>query len=130
MTKTAAPAPTKCLGCDRTLRSTKSIARQRGPLCHARFVAAANLATAFKDPEAAADKALQVIADKAIVPTRHKGQYLVTASHGDDTYLVDVVEGSCTCKAGSRLGRCSHLVAAHIVEITAIRRVAAYVLAA
>lgn len=133
MTKTQeAPAAqtATCTECGRILRSEASIARQMGPTCAARKTAAANLSTPFKDAEDAARKALQIITDKAIVRTRTQGQYLVVASHGDQSYLVDVLESSCTCKAGARLGRCSHLLAANIVEITATRRTALYALAA
>lgn len=127
MTQTEAPAPTKCLSCDRTLASPKSIARQRGPLCHSRHTAAAALTSSFKNAEAASAKALQLITDKGIVRTRHLGQYLAVASTGDQNYLVDVIEGSCSCQAR---GHCYHQVAANICEITATRRNAAYELAA
>jgi hypothetical protein len=133
MTKTQntpAAQTATCTECGRILRSEASITRGTGPVCAARKTAATALSTAFKDPETAATKALQVIADKAIVRTRTQGQYLVVASHGDQSYLTDVEEGSCTCKAGARHGRCSHLLAANIIEITATRRTAIYALAA
>lgn len=130
MTKTAAPQPTRCTECHRPLRSAASIARQLGTTCARRKAAANRLATEFKDPQAAANKALQIITDRAIVRTRIPGQYLTVASKGDDTYLTDVVDGTCTCKAGTRLGRCSHLVAANVLEITSARVAAAYALAA
>lgn len=130
MTQTEAPQTTKCSECDRTLRTAKSVAAGIGPVCAARKAAALNLAAAFKDPQAAANKALQIIADKAIVPTRIKGQYLTVSSDGTQNYLTDVVDNTCTCKAGARLGRCSHLVAANVLQITTIRRNAAYALAA
>lgn len=120
----------KCLDCSHPLTSAKSQTRQRGPLCHARHIAALALAAAFKNPQAAAEKALQIIADRAIVRTRVKGQYLTVSSDGSQNYLTDVVENSCTCEAGHRHGRCSHLLAANVKEITATRKTAVYALAA
>lgn len=118
----------KCERCHRVLRSAKSIAAGKGRTCArlARIEAAANVVdlTAFKDTAAARTKAMQLIADRAIVATRHAGQYLAVASQGDNTYLVDTIERSCTCKAGQRLGRCSHLVAGDILD-TAARHTAA-----
>lgn len=75
--------------------------------------------SAFKDATSVLGKAEQLIDDGAIVRTRHEGQYLANGSDGVSTYLVDTVERSCTCKAGQRLGRCNHLVAAHILDHTA-----------
>lgn len=123
---------TKCTECHRPLRAAKSIARGRGPVCDLkarRRAAAAILARPFKDAETAATKALRHLTDKAIVPTRHAHQYLAVASAGDTAYLVDAIERTCTCKANRRHGRCTHLLAADVVEITTARR-AAYALAA
>lgn len=128
MTQTA--APTKCSECHRTLRSPKSIARGMGPLCAARKAAAQALTTDFKNADAAQAKALQLIADKGIVRTRVAGQYLAVSSDGSQNYLVDVVEGSCMCPAGTKGRHCYHQVAANICEITATRKTAAYTLAA
>ena len=130
MTKTA--TSTECTECHRTLRAAKSIARGRGPVCDlkARRRAAANvIARPFKNAEAAATKALQLLADKALIPTRVAGQFLAASTDGTQTYLVDTVERSCTCKGHHRTGRCYHLVAADVAEITTSRRTA-YALAA
>lgn len=123
-----------CKRCRATLRSPKSVARGRGDRCHRLWLqeqAAKRLVTAagFKDPEAARTKALQLIADKGLVPTRHTGQYLAVNSKGDGAYLVDTTERTCTCKGHTRVGRCYHLLAADTVEITTARRTA-YALAA
>lgn len=123
---------TKCSECHRPLTAAKSIARGRGPVCDLkarRRAAAARLARIFKDADRAANKALRHLADKAIIPTRHDGQYLAVATEGDTAYLVDTIDRTCTCKAGQRHGRCTHLLAADIAEITTTRR-AAYALAA
>lgn len=130
MTTTA--TPTKCTECHRTLTAPASIARRMGDTCARnarRRLAAAVLTRTFKNAEAAKAKALQLLTDKALVPTRHAGQYLATSTDGATAYLVDTVERSCTCKGHTRIGRCYHLVAADLVEIVTARRTA-YALAA
>ncbi|WP_018655929.1 DUF6011 domain-containing protein [Actinomadura flavalba] len=115
-----------CRRCRATLRSARTVAAGIGDRCarNERREAAARLTTAtaavdlsaFKDARTVLGKAEQLIEDAAILPTRHHGQYLATGSDGLATYLVDTVERSCTCKAGARLGRCNHLVAADILD--------------
>lgn len=114
---TTTQTTTKCSRCGRTLTSPASIARGRGRVCQAKVRAAAQAAdfTAFKNAKAAQAKAAELIDDNAIVPTRVAGQYLATSSDGTMAYLVDAVEGSCTCKGAQRLGRCYHLAAAVII---------------
>jgi hypothetical protein len=132
MTTETHPEPTRCTECRRPLTSAASIARGMGRTCARtarRRAAAFVLTRQFKGAEAARTKALQLIADGALVRTRHEGQYLAVASDGLGTYLVDAVERSCTCKGHARQGRCYHLVAADVVEITTTRR-SAYALAA
>lgn len=112
----------QCTECHRTLTSTASIARGRGRTCdrNARRKSAAHALTReFKNAEAARAKALQLLADRALIPTRHAGQYLTTSTDGTANYLVDTVERSCTCKGHNRVGRCYHLVAADVTELTA-----------
>lgn len=116
---------TKCTECHRPLTAKASIARGRGKVCDLkarRRAAAERLARPFKDAERAATKALRHLADKAIIPTRHDGQYLAVATEGDTAYLVDTTARTCTCKAGQRYGRCTHLLAADIAETTTARR--------
>ena len=123
---------TKCSECHRTLTAKASIARGRGPVCDLkarRRAAAERLARPFKNTDAAVTKALNLLADRALVPTRHTGQYLAVASDGTTSYLVDTIERSCTCKGFGRVGRCYHQLAAEVAEITTTHR-AAYVLAA
>lgn len=123
---------TKCQRCGRPLRSEASIARGRGRHCERmarREAAVAILVRPFKGAQAAADKALALLAEGALVPTRFEGQYLAVASDGVGTYLVDTGDRSCTCKGHARTGRCYHLVAADAAEISTARR-SAYALAA
>ncbi len=116
---------TKCSRCHRILRSEASIKRGIGRHCqrlNRREQAAEVLTRTFKGAESARTKALALLADKAIVPTRHEGQYLAVGSDGISTYLVDTVERSCTCKGHARVGRCYHLVAADVLEMASTRR--------
>lgn len=134
MTKTAKPQTATCKRCKATLRSARSVARGRGAHCarmarqeaaaaQARYEAAVTAAveavdtTAFADPQKVINKAIQLILDGAIVPTRFPGVYLANGSDGVSTYLVDAIETSCTCKAGARLGRCNHLIAAAALDL-------------
>lgn len=120
-----------CTECGRKLTSAASIVRGRGRTCDLkvrRQAAAERLARPFADAEAAVTKALTLLADKALVAADRDGQYLAAASKGDATYLVDTAARSCTCKGHERVGRCYHLVAADVVEITDRR--SAYTLAA
>jgi hypothetical protein len=123
-----------CKRCRAALHAPRSIARGRGDRCYRKYLAeqaARRLATAagFKDATAAQTKALQLLDDHALVPTRHAGQYLATASRGDAAYLVDTIERTCTCRGHHRTGRCYHLLAADVAEHLAARR-RAYALAA
>lgn len=114
-----------CTRCHATLRSAASIKRGMGAHCakmHRREQAAQRLTRTFKGAQAAADKALALLADKALIPTRHQGQYLAASSDGTQTYLVDTIERSCTCKGHARVGRCYHLVAADTLELATTRR--------
>lgn len=124
MNSTANPQIIRCTECGRPLRSAASIALGRGPVCDLkarRRRAAAALARNFKNPKAAAAKALSHIEDQALVNVRHAGQYLAVSSDGEQTYLVDVILRFCTCKAHENHGRCTHLLAAQIAEATAAR---------
>lgn len=80
-------------------------------------VASVELVATFKDPRKAFDKAVQLLLDEALIPTRHAGQYLAKSSSGEDTYLVDTFERSCTCPAFAHHQRCSHLVAAYAADL-------------
>ncbi|MFC5748897.1 DUF6011 domain-containing protein [Actinomadura rugatobispora] len=117
-----------CQRCRGLLTNARSVARGYGARCWAlkrredaerqALTTATRAAdvSAFKDGARVLDKAEQLIDDGAIVRTRFEGQYLANGSDGVSTYLVDTTERSCTCKAGQRLGRCNHLVAADILD--------------
>jgi hypothetical protein len=123
-TQTTATHTATCRRCHATLKSARSVARGIGPVCERnerRERAAAVLTRGFKGAESARTKALALIADRALVPTRHEGQYLAASSDGTQTYLVDTIERSCTCKGHQRVGRCCHLVAADVLEMATRR---------
>jgi hypothetical protein len=124
MTKTTEAPTAKCSRCHRTLTSQASIKRGKGAHCarlDRRERAAAVLTRTFKGAESARIKALALLADRALVPTRHDGQYLAASSDGAQTYLVDTIERSCTCRGHQRVGRCYHLVAADVLEMATRR---------
>ncbi|MFB4300656.1 hypothetical protein [Actinomadura sp. NTSP31] len=128
MAKQTATKTANCRKCRALLTNARSVAREHGDRCWrekqredaerqalATATAAVDL-SAFKDAASVLDKAEQLIIDGAIIPLRNEGAYLANGSDGVSTYYVDTVEQSCTCKAGQRLGRCNHLVAANILD--------------
>lgn len=74
---------------------------------------------AFADAERAQAKAAELIETGALVPASRPGLYLAVSSDATDRYLIDTVEGSCTCKGYAHTGRCYHMVAAVMAETDA-----------
>lgn len=107
----------KCIRCGRTLRSEKSIANGMGRTCKAKVRHAADVIdlTAFRDAKAAKSKAVELVEQAAIIPASRPGLYLAASSDGTNTYLIDTLEGSCTCKGFAHQGRCYHAVAAALI---------------
>lgn len=116
MTKTQTTG--KCIRCGRTLHNTTSIANGMGRTCKAKVRAAADVIdlTAFRDQRAARSKATELIEQAGIVPASRPHLFLAVSSDGANTYLVDTVEGSCTCKGHTYAGHCYHEVAATMIE--------------
>lgn len=108
----------KCIRCGRTLRSEKSIADGMGRTCKAkvRHIADVIDLTAFRDARGVRAKAAELIEQGGIVPASRTGLYLAVSSDGTNTYLVDTVEGSCSCKGFVHAGHCFHGVAAALIE--------------
>lgn len=105
---------TKCRKCGRTLRAAKSIADGYGRTCKgkvARALAAVELDEFSTDQ---VQRAADVIADAAIVPSSARGLYIVVASDGDDRYLTGSQQ--CTCKAAQYGRTCYHRAAAKIMD--------------
>lgn len=99
---------TTCRKCHRKLTDPRSIARGYGPKCFKRMTKVAE-----QHKPAQLEKALELIADAAIVPVHSGRAFVVIASNGTDTYRT--APTGCTCTAG-RYGRtCYHQVAAKLL---------------
>jgi len=79
--------------------------------------------TGFKPVQV--EKAREAIEQTAVVPLSRPGLYAAVSSDGVTTYLVDAIEGSCSCKAAANGRRCYHLASALILDASAITRRAA-----
>lgn len=71
--------------------------------------------TAFRDAKGAKSKAVDLIEQGGIIPASRAGLFLAVSSDGSNTYLVDTLEGSCSCKGFAHQGRCFHGVAAALL---------------
>lgn len=107
----------KCIRCGRTLRAGKSIADGMGRTCRAKVRKTAEVIDlgAFRDAKGARDKAAELVEQGGIVPAGRPALFLAVSSDGANTYLVDTLEGSCSCKGFAHQGRCFHLVAAALI---------------
>lgn len=116
-----------CIRCGRKLTDPTSIAAGMGRICrsHTRKTAAVIDLGAFRDAKAAKNNAVELIEQAAIVPAGRPGLYLSPSSDGSNTYLIDTLEGSCTCKGHVYSGHCKHAVAAAILEGSNTTRFAA-----
>lgn len=114
MQTTTDPRP-RCLKCRHVLRSAKSIARGYGPTC-AKYIKenATVAATDFKAVQV--EKAVQLIADGGIVRSIRPRLFFAVSSKGDENYVVNTIDNSCTCKAGLNSRRCYHLAAVQILD--------------
>lgn len=74
---------------------------------------------AFRDTAAAQAKAAELIESGALIQMRDAYTFLAVASTGGSGYVVDTVEGSCTCKGHVYTGHCYHLLAAVTLQTTA-----------
>ena len=71
--------------------------------------------SAFRDAKNARDKAMELVEQAGIIPASRPGLYLAVSSDGSNTYLIDTLEGSCTCRGFAYAGRCFHAVAAAVL---------------
>lgn len=71
---------------------------------------------AFRDAETARAKAVELIESGALIQIDNPYTYLAVASAGGSGYVVNTVEGSCTCKGATYSGHCYHMLAAVILE--------------
>lgn len=77
---------------------------------------AAKQLAAFKDAAAAKAKAAELLESGALIQMRNPYTYLAVASSGGHGYVVDTVEGSCTCNGHVYTGHCYHVLAAVTLE--------------
>lgn len=73
---------------------------------------AAKQLAAFRDTTAAQAKADELIESGSLIHMGNPYTYLAVASTGGSGYVVNTVEGSCTCKGHTYLGHCYHYLAA------------------
>lgn len=73
---------------------------------------------AFRDTAAAQAKAAELIESGALIQIGNPYTFLAVASTGGSGYVVDTVEGSCTCKGAVYSGHCYHMLAAVMLETT------------
>jgi SWIM zinc finger len=71
--------------------------------------------SAFRDAKGAKNKAVELVEQAGIVPASRAGLFLAVSSDGTNTYLIDTLEGSCTCRGFAHQNRCYHLVAAALL---------------
>jgi hypothetical protein len=77
---------------------------------------AAKQLAAFKDADAAKAKADELIESGALIGLRNAYTYLAVSSSGGSGYVVNTVEGSCTCNGNVYTGHCYHVLAAVTLE--------------
>lgn len=80
------------------------------------LVTAAALAIGSRYKPDQLKRAIEMVERGAITRTTRAAStnYWATASNGTDRYLVDPVNGECSCRAGQNERRCYHLAAADI----------------
>lgn len=94
---TATTETAKCRRCHRAL--TKSAALGIGPVCALREAREHAVKTAGLTADQQV-KALEILADGGVIPSTHKGVWLVISGDGGNTYRATA--GHCTCKWGLR----------------------------
>lgn len=77
---------------------------------------AAKQLAAFRDTAAAQAKADELLESGALIGLRNPYTYLAVSSSGGAGYVVNTVEGSCTCKGHVYSNHCYHLLAAVVLE--------------
>lgn len=73
---------------------------------------------AFRDANAAQAKADELIESGSLIQM-NPYTYLAVASTGGSGYVVNTLEGSCTCKGATYSGHCYHMLAAVVLETAA-----------
>ena len=113
-----------CLRCGRKLTAKRSIGNGYGYTCRRRVreaVATIELPDIKADQR---DRAVELIEAGGIVPSSRPGVFFAVSSDGSTTYVADLGEETCTCKAGQNGRACYHLAAARLVAAASVRRAA------
>lgn len=71
---------------------------------------------AFRDTAAARAKAAELIESGALIQIGNPYTFLAVASSGGSGYVVNTIEGSCTCKGHVYSNHCYHMLAAVMIE--------------
>jgi hypothetical protein len=111
-TTTKPSVQARCLGCGRPLRTAKSIAAQRGPVCAAKVRRAEQAVDTSDYQPHQVTSARELIADAAIIPLRSV-VFLTVSTDGTETYRS--APTACTCPAGLKGARCYHQLAARLL---------------
>lgn len=74
---------------------------------------------AFRDTDTAQAKADELIESGALIQIDNPYTFLAVASTGGRGYVVNTIEGSCTCNGHVYTGHCYHLLAAVTLQTTA-----------
>lgn len=94
----------RCLRCRRLLRARTSVVRGYGPVCAARVGRAA--ATLERLGGRVGAKAAELLVGGGLVPSSHRGVWLVPSSDGTRTYRAHA--RGCSCPAGVHQRLCAH----------------------
>lgn len=105
--------PSACLRCGRPLTARESLQRGVGSRCGRLVQLTASAVLAAASP-AAVDRALQLITDGGIVPTRGPALAWTTVS-SDGTTRYRTSATACTCAAGVHGRDCYHRLAVRLL---------------
>lgn len=124
-TGTPAEQP-RCLRCGRKIRATASLKAQYGGGCRAAIRREAREHALDGLNGRQRDEAIEIVADGGVIPSAHKGVWLVTSGDGSQVYRTTPA-GQCNCKWGLKnlAGRpCKHVGAVRLVQVTSRRSMA------
>ena len=116
----------RCLRCGRKIRAAKSVAASFGPGCRAAIRREAREHALDGLNGRQRDEAVEIVADGGVVPSAHKGVWLVASGDGTQVYRTTPT-GQCNCKWGLKTlaaHPCKHVGAVRLVQVTSRRSIA------
>ena len=119
-------AEVRCQRCHRILRSAASIIARYGKSCLTAIRREAREHALDGLNERQRDQALEIVTDGGVVPSAHKGVWLVTSGDGSQVYRT-TPNGQCNCNWGLRtrpVKPCKHVGAVRLVQVTSRRSLA------